>query len=70
MCKKAKKTKYGDKQPVSVAIKPGTYMEYIWNHPEEMRRILIEHGVDPDDDSTIGIINIGKKADCTNKENP
>ena len=63
MCKTVKKTKYGDKQPVSVAIKPDTYMEYIWNHPEEMRRILIEHGVDPDDDSTIGIINIGKKAD-------
>jgi len=70
MSKKAKKTKYGDKQPVSIAIKPGTYMEYIWNHPEEMRRILLEHGVDPDDDSTIRIINIGKKENYPHKENP
>ena len=66
MCEKAKKTKYGDKQPVSVAIKPGTYMEYLWNHPEEVRRILLEHGADPDEEVPIGVftkrvINIGKK---------
>ncbi|MCH8296152.1 hypothetical protein IH992_34165 [Candidatus Poribacteria bacterium] len=68
MGKKAK-SKYGDKEPVSIAIKPGTYMEYLWNHPEEMRRVLKKHGVDADDDSTIGIINIGKKTDYPKKEN-
>jgi len=31
---------------VSRAIKPGTYDEYLWNHPEEVERILREHGVD------------------------
>ena len=71
MSKKAKKTKYGDKQPVSIAIKPGSYEEYLWKHPEELRRILLEHGVDLDDDSTLGVINIGKgKKDLSPKENP
>lgn len=28
------------------AIKPGTYEEYLWNHPEEVDRILRENGVD------------------------
>jgi len=51
------------KRPVSLAIRPGTYMEYLWNHPEEVRRILQEHGIDPDDDSRLGVINIGKKED-------
>ena len=64
----SKKTKYGDKQPVSIAIKPGTYAEYLWNHPEEVRRILLEHGADPDEEVPIGVftkrvINIGKKVD-------
>ena len=63
MPKKTPKTKYGDKQPVSIAIKPGSYMEYLWKHPEEVRRILMEHGVHPDDDSTLGVINIDKKMD-------
>jgi len=48
------------KRPVSLAIQPGTYEEYLWNHPEEVRRILLEHGVDPDDESTLGVINIDK----------
>jgi len=47
------------KRPVSLAIRPGSREEYLWNHPEEVRRILLEHGVDPDDDSTLGVINIG-----------
>jgi hypothetical protein len=70
MGKKVKKTKYGDKQPISIAIKPGSFEEYLWKHPEEMRRILLEHGEDPDDDSTLGVINIGKKENIIPKENP
>ena len=70
MGRKVKKTKYGDKRPVSIAIKPGSFEEYLWNHPEEMRRILLEHGEDPDDDSTLGVINIGKKENLPPKENP
>ncbi len=71
MCEKVQKTKYGNKQPVSIAIKPGSYEEYLWKHPEELRHILLEHGVDPDDDSTLGVINIGKgKKDFSPKENP
>ena len=56
-------------QPVSLAIKPGSYEEYLWNHPEEVRRILLEHGVDPDDDSMLGVINIDKKKDKQEKKN-
>ncbi|MBM3238957.1 hypothetical protein FJZ31_21910 [Candidatus Poribacteria bacterium] len=55
-------------QPVSLAIKPGSYEEYLWNHPEEVRRILLEHGVDPDDDSMLGVINIDKKKDKPEKK--
>ena len=33
----------------SPAIKPGSRMEYLWNHPEEGQRLLQEHGVDPDE---------------------
>ena len=55
-------------QPVSRAIKPGTYMEYLWKHPEEVRKILLEHGVDPDDDSMLGVINIDKKKDSPTKK--
>ena len=75
MGKKAK-SKYGDKEPVSIAIKPGTYMEYLWNHPEEVRRILLEHGADPDEELPIGVfttqvINIGeKKKNLQPKETP
>ena len=57
-------------QPVALAIKPGSREEYLRNHPEEVRRILIEHGVDPDDDSMLGVINIGKKEDKPKEENP
>jgi len=56
-------------QPVSLAIKPGSREEYLWNHPEEVRRILLEHGVDPDDDSMLGVINIGKKKNKPREEN-
>lgn len=56
-------------QPVSLAIKPGSREEYLWNHPEEVRRILLEHGVDPDDDSMLGVINIGKKKNKPPEEN-
>jgi hypothetical protein len=35
-----------DSLPVAPAIKPGTYEEYLWNHPEEVDRILRENGVD------------------------
>jgi hypothetical protein len=56
-------------QPVSRAIKPGSYEEYLWKHPEEVRRILLEHGVDPDDDSMLGVINIDKKKDKPGKKN-
>ena len=75
MSKKAK-SKYGDKEPVSIAIKPGTYMEYLWNHPEEVRRVLLEHGADPDEELPIEIftkqvINIDrKKKNLQPKENP
>jgi len=75
MGKKAK-SKYGDKEPVSIAIKPGTYMEYLWNHPEEVRRILLEHGANPDEELPIGIftkrvINIdAKKKNLRPKKNP
>ena len=65
--KKTPKTKYGEAQPVSIAIKPGSFEEYLWKHPEELRRILLEHGVDPDDDSTLGVINIGKKENLCSK---
>ena len=33
----------------SPAYKPGSYMEYLDNHPEEVDRILREHGIDPDE---------------------
>ena len=67
---KSVKTKYDDKQPVSIAIKPGSFEEYLWKHPEELRRILLEHGEDPDDDTVLGVINIGKKENPSPKENP
>ena len=35
--------------PCSPAIKPGSYDEYLWNHPEEVQRILRQHGIDPDE---------------------
>ena len=45
MVTKAKTRK--KKTPIlSRAIKPGTYDEYLWKHPEEVERILREHGVD------------------------
>ena len=31
---------------LSPAIKPGSYDEYLWNHPEEVQRILRKHGID------------------------
>lgn len=34
---------------LSPAIKPGSYDEYLWNHPEEVQQILREHGIDPDE---------------------
>ncbi len=36
----------GDGSP---AIKPGSRMEYLWNHPEEVDKILREHDVDPEE---------------------
>jgi len=56
-------------QPVSLAIKPGSREEYLWEHPEEVRRILLKHGVDPDDDSMLGVIKIGKKKNKPQEEN-
>jgi hypothetical protein len=35
--------------PISPAIKPGAYDEYLWNHPEEVQRILREHGINSDE---------------------
>lgn len=40
------KTRKKKKPVVSRAIKPGSYEEYLWNHPEEMDRLLREYGVD------------------------
>ena len=31
-------------QPVSLAIKPGSREEYLWEHPEEVRRIFLAEG--------------------------
>ncbi|MBM3239763.1 hypothetical protein FJZ31_26055 [Candidatus Poribacteria bacterium] len=56
-------------QPVSLAIKPGSREEYLWEHPEEVRRILLEHGVDPDDDSMLGVIKSDKKKDKPEQKN-
>lgn len=56
--------------PVSVAIKPGSYEEYLWNHPEELRRLLLERGIDPDDDSTLGVIHLGTQENQSDKKNP
>lgn len=36
----------GDGSP---AIKPGSRMEYLWNHPEEVDKILREHGIEPEE---------------------
>ena len=33
----------------SPAIKSGSRMEYLWNHPEEVDKILREHGVEPEE---------------------
>ena len=33
----------------SPAYRPGSCMEYLHNHPEEVDRILREHGIDPDE---------------------
>ena len=33
----------------SPAYRAGSYMEYLQNHPEEVDRILREHGIDPDE---------------------
>ena len=34
---------------LSPAIKPGSYDEYLWNHPEAVQRILRQHGINPDE---------------------
>jgi hypothetical protein len=52
---------------VSPAIKPGSYEEYLWNHPEEMERLLREYGIDPDDDSTLGDWDIARAKNRNNK---
>jgi len=33
----------------SPAYRPGSYMEYLHNHPEEVDRILRKHGIDPEE---------------------
>jgi len=43
---KTTKTRKRKAPIVSPAIKPGTYDEYLWNHPEEVERLLREYGVD------------------------
>ena len=55
-----KKTKNKNERIVSPAIKPGSYQDYLLNHPEEMNRILREYGINPDDDSTLGDWDIAK----------
>jgi hypothetical protein len=42
----AAKTRKKKAPILSRAIKPGTYDEYLWKHPDEVERILREHGVD------------------------
>ena len=44
--------KLGRKPPPgsgSPAVQPGSYMEYLSQHPEEVDRVLREHGIDPDE---------------------
>jgi hypothetical protein len=33
----------------SPAIKPGSRMDYLWNNPEEVDKLLREHGVEPEE---------------------
>jgi hypothetical protein len=45
--KRAEKRKRGRSQPIgSPAIKPGSYMDYLSQHPEEVNRILRRHGLE------------------------
>ena len=55
-----KKTKNRNERIVSPAIKPGSFQDYLLNHPEEMNRILREYGIDPDDYSTLEDWDIAK----------
>ena len=70
-----RKTKSKTHRIVSPAIKPGTYGEYLWNHPEEVERILREHGVNIEKLNKIldeggGVIqlNIGQKNKSKEKD--
>jgi len=47
--KMAEKLGWEVKGDGSPAIKPKSRMEYLWNHPEEVDKILREHGVDPEE---------------------
>lgn len=53
----------------SPAIKPGSRMEYLWNHPEEVDKILREHGIEPEEFDKIlqsgkgGLPGFGSKKD-------
>jgi hypothetical protein len=47
--KMAEKLGWEAKGDGSPAIKPGSHMEYLWNHPEEVDKILREHGVEPEE---------------------
>ena len=47
--KMAEKLGWEAKGDGSPAIKPGSRMEYLWNHPEEVDKILKEHGIEPDE---------------------
>ena len=47
--KMAEKLGWEAKGDGSPAIKPGSHMEYLWNHPEEVDKILREHGIEPDE---------------------
>lgn len=49
---------------VSIGVKPGGYMEYLEKHPEEVDRILREHGIDLEEIDRIlerggGVIPVG-----------
>lgn len=37
------------KQETSPAIKPGSFDEYLWNHPDEVEKFLREHGLNPEE---------------------
>ena len=55
-----KKEKNKNDRPLSPAIKPGSFQDYLLSHPQEMNRILREYGINPDDYSTLEDWDIAK----------